>query len=237
MYKGKAGAVKAGFFPFRPVSTDFVRSVPYTDRREGMRMKKLLLTLALLVLLGFLSGCAWLEKPRPDYRERMIAAALRGDTEAGLLAAAERNTYLDACGSSEPRIDFDELLLLGRCLTLRAGDERLSQEQRLCTGEVLLNRVASPDFPDTLEAVLAEEGAFPEALREGLHGAVPDRRCVEAAWELLSGRRMLDSRAVLQCEGRPLGPVCATFCDRYYRVTYFCMAEASSPDGGAAGAS
>ena len=201
-------------------------------------MKKLLLTLTLLALLGFLSGCAWLEKPTPDYRSLMISAALHADTEAGRLAAGERDTYLDVCCSSEPRIDFDELLLLSRCLTLRAGDERLSEEQRLCTGEVLLNRVASPAFPDTLEAVLAEEGAFPEELRGELYsGMAPDRRCVEAAWELLSGRRMLDSRAVWQCEGKPLGPVCATFCDRYYRVTYFCADEASAPDGGAAGAS
>ena len=187
-------------------------------------MKKLLLTLALLAMLGFLSGCAWLEEPAPDYRAEMLAAALRGDTEAGRLVARERDTYLDACGSAEPRIDFDELLLLARCLTLRAGDARLSDEQRLCTGEVLLNRVASPAFPDTLEEVLAQEDAFPAALRGELEqGPLPDSRCAELAWELLSGRRLLDSRAFYQCEGRPLGPVCATFCDRYYRVTYFCL--------------
>ena len=193
-------------------------------------MKKLLLTLTLLALLGFLSGCAWLEKPTPDYRALLIGAALRGDTEAGRLAAEERDTYLSERGSAEPRIDFDELLLLARFLTLRAGDERLSEEQRLCTGEVVLNRVASPEFPDTLEAVLAGEGELP---------ALPSRRCVEAAWELLSGRRLLDSRVVWQSEGRPLGPVCATFCDRYYRVTYFCLSEhpelyGGSPESGGA---
>ena len=179
-------------------------------------MKKLLLTLALLVLLGFLSGCAWLEKPTPDYRAMLIGAALRADADAGRELARERDTYLSESGSAETRIDFDELLLLARFLTLRAGDERLSEEQRLCTGEVLLNRVASPEFPDTLEAVLAGEGKLP---------ALPSRPCAEAAWELLSGRRLLDSRAVWQSEGRPLGPVCATFCDRYYRVTYFCLSE------------
>ena len=148
---------------------------------------------------------------------------LRCDTDAGRLTARARDTYLDERGSAEPRIDFDELLLLARCLTLRAGDARLSDEQRLCTGEVLLNRVSSPDFPDTLEEVLAQEDAFPAALRDALPDAVPSARCAELAWELLSGRRLLDSRACYQCEGRPLGPVCATFCDRYWRVTYFCL--------------
>ena len=197
-------------------------------------MKKLLLTLTLLALLGFLSGCAWLEKPTPDYRALMIEAAVRGDAEAGRLAARERDARRAESGSEEPRIDFDELLLLARCLALRAGDERLSDEQRLCTGEVLLNRVASPGFPDTLEEVLEQEDAFPAELRGALReGAPPDRRSVEAAWELLSGRRLLDSRAFYQCEGRPSGPVCATFCDRYYRFTYFCLGEApaAEPEG------
>ena len=187
-------------------------------------MKKLLFTLTMLALLGFLSGCGWLEKPTPDYRANMLGCALRGDIEDGRKNAAERDTYLTESGSDAARIDFDELLLLARYLTLCAGDERLSDEQRLCTGEVLLNRVSLPDFPDTLEAVVAEEGLAPEALEETL----PERRCTEAAWELLSGRRLLDSRAVYRCVGRPSGPVCATFCDRYWNVTYFCLAE---PDG------
>lgn len=178
-------------------------------------MKKLLFTLTLLALLGFLSGCAWIEKPTPDYRALLIDTALRADTERGRALARERDAVLEASGSAEPRIDFDELLLLARSLTLRAGDERLTEEQRLCTGEVLLNRVASPEFPNTLEAVLAGE-TLP---------SFPERCCVEAAWELLSGTRLLDSRVVWQSEGRPRGPVFATFCDRYYRVTYFCLSK------------
>ena len=189
-------------------------------------MKKLLITLTLLALLGFLSGCARPEEAPPDYRAAMLAAALRSDTEAGRAAARARDTYLDAHGSDEPRIDFDELLLLARCLTLRAGDARLSEEQRLCAGEVLLNRVDSPAFPDTLAEVVAQEDAFPAALRAALRAdPLPERNCAEAAWELLSGRRLLDSRVLYQCEGRPIGPVCAAFCDRYYRLTYFCMGE------------
>ena len=168
-------------------------------------MKKLLFTLTLLALLGFLSGCAWLEKPAPDYRSLMIGAALRADAEEGGEIARKREVWREESGSSEPGIDFDELLLLARYLTLRAGDARLTEEQRLCTGEVLLNRVASPEFPDTLEAVLDGEGELPDR---------PERRCAETAWELLSGRRLLDSRVVYRAEGRPQGPVYATFCDR-----------------------
>lgn len=183
-------------------------------------MKKLLLTLTMLALLGFLSACAWLEEPEIDYRAAMIEAAVHAEEAAGQEAAALRNAVLDAQGSGEARIDFDELLLLARALTLRAGEERLTDELRLCAGEVLLNRVASPEFPDTLREVLAEEGGY-----EGLDGVRPDRRSAETAWELLAGRRLLDRRVLYQSDGRPSGPVYATFCDRYYRYTYFCLTE------------
>lgn len=182
-------------------------------------MKKLLVTLTLLALLGFLSGCAWLERPTPDYRTMLLESAVRADEEAGRAGARARDAWLAESGSGDARIDFDELLQLSRYLTLRAGDERLSEEQRLCTGEILLNRVASPEFPDTLTEVLAQaEPALPADLR-------PDRRCAEAAWELLSGRRLLDSRVVWQSAGRPHGSIYATFCDRYCRVTYFCLTD------------
>ena len=190
-------------------------------------MKKILMTLTLLALVGFLSGCVWLEEPEPDYRAAMIEAALRADVEAGRAAAQARDLRLDAAGSTDARIDFDELLLLARLIQLEAGDSRLSEGWRLCVGEVALNRVASPEFPDTLREVLAEEGGY-----EGLDGVRPDRRSAEAAWELLAGKRLLDRRVLYQSDGRPSGPVYATFCDRYYRVTYFCL-DRNSDSGGA----
>ena len=188
-------------------------------------MKKLLSVLFLLAMLGFLSGCARVEKPAPDYRSLLIRAAVHGDTEAGHLAAQERNAQLDELGSPDARVDFDELLLLSRYLTLRAGNERQSDTLRFCTGEVLLNRVASPEFPDTLAEVLGQEGEYPETQTGDFAALLPSRPCVETALDLLLGSRLLDERTVYQCEGTPRGTVCATFCDRWYHTTYFCLSE------------
>lgn len=188
-------------------------------------MKKLLFALIMLSIVGFLSGCAWVQEPEPDYLAMMLRAATRGDLEAGRLAEEARNESLAAQGSGERRISFDELLLLARYLELRAGNERYDDEMRFFTGEIVLNRVASPEFPDTLAAVLAEEGEFPETQNESFSSLRPSLSCAQIALELLQGRRMLDARAVYQCEGRPRGEVCATFCDRWYRTTYFCLSE------------
>lgn len=188
-------------------------------------MKKLFSVLFLLALLGFLSGCAMPAKPEPDYRALLIRAAVHGDTQGGRLAAEARNARLDELGSLDARVDFDELLLLSRYLTLRAGNERQSDTLRFCTGEVLLNRVASPEFPDTLAEVLGQEGEYPETQTADFAALLPSRPCAEAALELLLGRRLLDERAVYQCEGSPRGQVCAAFCDRWYHTTYFCLSE------------
>lgn len=185
-------------------------------------MKKLLLALLVLFLQVFLSGCAMLPKQEPDYLAQMAEAAARADTERGHAAQLARDARLDKTGAPEARVDFDELLLLARALYCQAGDAWCTGQLRLCAGEVLLNRVASPEFPDTLAEVVAEE---PWAQREDFAALPPGKDCADAALALLLGERMLDERVVYR-SAQPLGGgVYATFCDRRYRYTYFCLTE------------
>ena len=176
-------------------------------------MKQMLTLMLTLCLALLLAGCTLLRRPETDYLTLLRQAAANADEELGRRVAHERNAALTA---DEPPIDFDELLLLARYIDSRAGDARLTQEQRLCTGEVMLNRVASPEFPDTLAEVLYDAG-FAAGTRK------PEAACVEAALALLLGRRLLEPRVVYQSTDTPRGAVYASFCDRYYRRTYFCL--------------
>lgn len=176
-------------------------------------MKKMLTIILTLCFALLLSGCALLKRPETDYLALLRQAALNADAETGRRIERERSARLSP---SETPVSFDELLLLARYLDRRAGDPRLTEEQRLCTGEVMLNRVASPEFPDTLREVLNDAG-FAEGTRK------PERASVDAALSLLLGRRLLDPRVVYQSEDKPRGAVYASFCDRYYRRTYFCL--------------
>ena len=124
-------------------------------------MKKLCSYLILLPLLISLCSCAWAREPEPDYREMMIRAAMDADVEAGREARDFWANQLAAQGDGLICPDFDELLLLARLIHSEAGSEWLTDELRMCVGEVVLNRVASPEFPNTLEEVLAEEGQYP----------------------------------------------------------------------------
>ena len=181
-------------------------------------MKKWLCALLLLLFLGFLSGCAVVKRPSPDYPALLVDAAVRGDAEAGRAAEAARSAAIERGGDGTP-VSFDTLLLLTRFLSAEAGDDWRTEELRLCLGEVLLNRVASPEFPDSLEDVLSELGWASDA------PAPYSRGCAEAALRLLLGERLLDRRVVYWGDRTRGGGVYATFCDRRFRCTYFCLTE------------
>ena len=124
-------------------------------------MKKTALLLAALLLFLTFPGRAGADyDPEVDYLSIMVRAAACGDIEAGRAAEICRNEKIDKTGSDEVKIAFEDLFLLAKIITSEAGSERLSDEWRMCVGEVVLNRVASPEFPDTVEEVILQEGQY-----------------------------------------------------------------------------
>ena len=187
-------------------------------------MKKLLVLLSALGTMFLLSTCAFAPKEAvPDYLGMLLDAAVTGNREAGLQAAQARNEYLDAVHSQEPRVDFDELMLLSRLIEAEVGETRFSDQVRLWVGEIALNRVASPEFPDTLEEVVFQPGQFRSASQpEFRDGLLPRRASVRAALCLLLGQRQLAPQVLYQANYR-LGPVYTQFYDSSEnQVLYFC---------------
>lgn len=197
-----------------------------TRRGIGARLLAVLFGCALALLMN---TCAGTRTPEvPDYLGDMERAAVAGDLEAGHLAEYARSRQLQERGSGEVPVSFDDLYLLARFIYAEAGGRGYSDEQRMCTGELALNRVLSPDYPDTLEAVIYQGGlsertstlAFKTELR-------PSRPCVQAAMRLLLGERMMAPEVVLRSD-RAEGRVYARFCRREgfeFIVTYFCAPE------------
>ena len=95
----------------------------------------------------------------------------------------------------------------------------------MCIGEVVLNRVASREFPDSISEVIYQDGAF-----EGVHDeafqchTVPTEANAALALRLLQGERMLAAH-VVHFTAEPQTEVYATFCDRQQNFTYFCESE------------
>ncbi len=185
-------------------------------------MKKVLFMAVSLSLCLFLSTCTFLtaEEP-PDYLQLMCDAAAAGDMDSGKAAQRGRDALIDKSGSGEEKISFDDLYLLSKYIYAKAGSFRYSDELRMCVGEVALNRVASPEFPDTLLDVILDLGTDAAPLSGGGGGGSPNAASVQAAMRLLLGERMMEPSVVWQTD-EPVGEVYASFADKLTGFTYFC---------------
>ena len=187
-------------------------------------MQKMASLLAsLLLMLSLYSGAGGDYDPKVDYLSIMLRAAACGDIEAGRAAEICRNTQIDRTGSDAPKISFDDLFWLAKIITSEAGSERLSDEWRMCVGEVVLNRVASPEFPGTVQEVIMQEGQY-EGVNtdELLYYLTPTEASVDAALRLLLGERLMEPQVVFQANFPQGGSIYRKYYDSLYGYTYFC---------------
>ena len=187
-------------------------------------VKQLFSLTAALCLVFSLTTCARFEEPEPDYLGMMLRAAEQGDVQAGREAETLYRLQAAEKGEEAP-LCFDELYLLSRAIHCKYGQYRYSDELRMCGGEIILNRMASPEYPDSMEAVIfqpgQEQGIDPETFEQCL---CPSRSCVAVACRLLSGERMMEPDVVLETHS-PGKNVYAMFCDNLLGNTYFFKSE------------
>ena len=124
--------------------------------------------------------------------------------------------------SSQQKISFDDLYLLSRVIYSEAGSDWLSEEFRLCVGEVVLNRVASPEFPDTIYDVVYQKGQYSGVNTAKFASLKPGRDCVDAALKLLQGERLMVPSVIYQSDYIQ-GELFSMYSDRRLGNTYFCL--------------
>lgn len=163
------------------------------------------------------------EEMRVDYAAIMQKCALVGDVETGKDAAARRDAKIDALGLDYPKVDFDEFYLIAKIITAEAGSSWLPREWKLSVGEVVLNRVESPEFPNSVAEVLSQPGQYYGANSSYFRRLLPFEDCMEAAWDLLNGERALNDKTVVFQANFSQGSGVATYYyDRLLGSTYFC---------------
>ena len=140
-------------------TTSFTFHRYYTLIIGGETVKQYISLAAAALLVFFLSTCARRpEEPEPDYLGMMIQAAQQGDVEAGRQAQELWELSLAENKREETPMSFDQLYLLSRLIHFKYGHYRYSNELRMCAGEVILNRMASAEYPDTMEEVIFQKG-------------------------------------------------------------------------------
>ncbi len=181
---------------------------------------------ALALCASLCSPCKADFDPFTDYGELMIEAAASGDGDAGRAAETARNEKIDFLGLDEEKISYDDLALLAKVIHTEAGSAWLSMEWKMAVGEVLLNRVASPEFPDTLAECAFQPGQYTAADEGWFEVLLPFHDCVEAAFRLLSGERVMnDPSVVFQSGGKQGSGVALELKDDIYGSVYFCYSS------------
>lgn len=115
------------------------------------------------------------------------------ETEPSNSIEEETQTELEA----ETKYTEDDFELLARVIEAEAGGE--SDYHKLCVGTVVMNRVASDKYPDTIEGVIYQPGQY-QCVTNSHINKEPSKSSYEAAESILDGRRMFRSSVVYQAE-------------------------------------
>ena len=158
------------------------------------------------------------------YLTEMTDAAVAGDTAAGRAAEDKRNSIIDSNGSGQEKIAFDDLYLLAKVICFEAGSDWLSNDFRMCVGEVIMNRVASPEYPDSIYDVIYQKGQYGCVNKAKFASMVPTADCVDVALRLLKGERLMVPAVVFQ-SNQIQGELFTMYTDRRLGNTYFCLSE------------
>lgn len=158
--------------------------------------------------------------------EEMKTACISGEHEMGADAGERRNQIIQSYGMEETVFTYSDLYLLSKLITAEAGSYWLPQDWRLRVGEVLLNRVASPEFPDTIEDVLYQPNQYYSRSNEYFRNLEPYDYCVDAAVQLLCGERIIgDPSVVFQANFTQGSGVFLCMEDKLLGSTYLCYSS------------
>lgn len=134
------------------------------------------------------------QKWQPRYtQEEWQQIEIETETEPSDSIEEETQTELEA-ETKYTEYDFE---LLARVIEAEAGGE--SDYHKLCVGTVVMNRVDSEKYPDTIEGVIYQPGQY-QCVTNSHINKEPSESSYEAAESILDGRRMFRSSVVYQAE-------------------------------------
>lgn len=161
-----------------------------------------------------------------DYLILMKKYCVNGDIAKGKDAESKRNLKIDTLGFNYTKINFNDLYLLSKIITAEAGSHWLSMDWKMMVGEVLLNRVSSPEFPNTIEECVYQKGQYYSRSNRYFANLLPYKDCVDAAARLLSGERIInDGSVVFQANFRQGSGTYLRLYDKRLGYTYLCYSN------------
>lgn len=161
--------------------------------------------------------------------ERIAEVAIEQSTASiEEIVQVEENQQVETQAVKETKVTEStytkkELELLSKIIYAEAGCTWLSDLHQQMVGNVVLNRVSSDLFPDTIEEVIFQKGQYsPTFNRSKWNNVVPDERTIANAKLLLEGFRVCPENVVFQAEFKQGKGVFMSISDKHLGTTYFC---------------
>jgi|GEM_PF-3278983 len=130
----------------------------------------------------------------------------------------------------EPSINTvmeNDLELLAKIVMCEAGSDWITDEHQQLVASVVMNRVNSPHFPDTIEEVIFQTGQYAPTWDGSWESTVPNERTYENARYVLENGSIAPSNVIYQANFAQGSGVYKRFenpytSDQVYKYTYFC---------------
>ena len=120
-----------------------------------------------------------------NYDDLTVVAIKQFQADNGIyVSGAVGGVTANALGIYMTQQESNDLYLLAKCIHAEARGE--SYVGKVAVGAVILNRVASPDFPDTIYGVIYQPWAF-TAVHDGQINLEPEAASYQAATDALNG--------------------------------------------------
>lgn len=119
-----------------------------------------------------------------------VINSVQGDTKHVVIKGMERVSVETKTSSImiEPPPVSEDLKILAQIINAEAGNQ--PYEGKLAVGNVVLNRVNSPKFPDTIKDVVYQRGQF-DPVRDGSIHNTPSDESIQAAKEVMNGHTVV----------------------------------------------
>lgn len=140
---------------------------------------------------------------------------------AAISSYLEQDARSASSDAQAPTYTQDDLYWLAMAITREAGSDWLTDEHQLLVGNVVLNRVASSRYPDTIYDVLHQKGQYPWAYK-GSYTQPTARACANAKL-LLEGERVCPANVLFSSQTKHGWGVYKAIKDSLRGTTiYFC---------------
>ena len=159
-----------------------------------------------------------------DYSALMAEAIVNNNYDAAKYyedLRCQKKTYLGI----QDDVTYDNLLLLAKIIQVEAGSDWLTEEHRRLVASVVVNRVNSPEFPNTIHDVIYQRGQYASVRTNYFQTVRPSRASTMSALHILANGSIAPPDVVFQANFRQGGGVYKAIHDNKLRTTYFCYSN------------